>query len=138
MEKDILFGTLVDAPETVAEEPRTRRSRRSRRVQAEEIGIEMIDERGRAIGFDSFDLSAVGVYLYSDLLMSPGERVQLRLRLPSSGGPVALEGEVVRAETEGGAQNPGMGVAFRGVEPDVQEALRTYVAERFIRHAGAR
>ena len=134
MDKEILLGTVVEGDEAAAEERRSRRGRRGRRVRADEIGIELLDDNGRAIGFDCFDLSAVGVYLYSDLLMSPGERVRLRLRLPTTGGPVALEGEVVRAQVEDGAQNPGMGVAFRDVDQNVQEALRSYVAQRFIRH----
>lgn len=134
MEKDILVGTVVDERGAVEDGQRSRRSRRGRRVRADEISLELIDDSGRAIVFDCFDLSAVGVYLYSDLLLSPGERVRMRLRLPTTGGAVAVEGEVVRAEDEEGAQNPGMGVAFREVGQDVQEALRSYVAQRFIRH----
>ena len=134
MEKDILLGTTTGERTEAEGAQRSRRSRRSRRVRADEIGIELIEDNGRSIVFDCFDLSAVGVYLYSDLLMSPGERVRLRLRLPTTGGAVAVEGEVVRAETEDGVQNPGMGVAFREVDDRVREALRSYVAQRFIRH----
>jgi c-di-GMP-binding flagellar brake protein YcgR len=138
MKREILSGGAIDARGGASVAMRSRRSRRGRRVRADEIAIELLDDSGRAIAFDCFDLSAVGVYLYSDLLLSPGERVRLRLCLPTTGGKVAVEGEVVRAEAEEGVQQPGMGVAFRELEPTVQEALRSYVAERFIRHAGAR
>ena len=138
MEKDILPGTMGGARDAAAAEQRSRRSRRGRRVRADEIGIKLIDEQGHAIEFDCFDLSAVGVYLYSDLLLSPGERVRLQLRLPTTGGAVAIAGEVVRAQVEEGIQSPGMGVAFRDLDHGVQEALRSYVAQRFVRHAGAR
>jgi hypothetical protein len=118
------------------------RSRRCRTSEthtvAGELAIEMIDESGRAIPFECFDLSAVGVYLYSDLLLSPGELVQLRLRLPWSARPILVRGEVVRAEPEDGVQSPGMGVAFRDLGADVAQELRSYVARRFFRHATSR
>jgi len=106
--------------------------------QEGELSIELIDEGGQAVAFECFDLSAVGVYLYSDLLLSPGEIVHLRLKLPWSARPVHVRGEVVRAEPEDGAQSPGMGVAFRDLGADVEAELKRYVARRFFRHATAR
>jgi Tfp pilus assembly protein PilZ len=122
---------------------RTERSRRGRltesRARVGELAIEILDEAGQAIAFDAFDLSAVGVYIYSDLLLTPGEIVHLRLRLPWTPRPIHVRGEVVRAEAdEGGEQSPGMGVAFRDIGTDVEQALRRYVAGRFFRHATTR
>lgn len=121
---------------------RVQRSRRGRLVesgpQGGELSIELIDEGGGAIAFECFDLSAVGVYLYSDLLFSPGEIVHLRLKLPWSIRPVHVRGEVVRAEPENEAQSPGMGVAFRDLGAEVELELKRYVARRFFRHATAR
>jgi hypothetical protein len=121
---------------------RVQRSRRGRIAQSEpqgsELSVELIDEAGQAVAFECFDLSAVGVYLYSDLLLSPGEIVHLRLKLPWSLRPVHVRGEVVRAEHEDGAQSPGMGVAFRDLGADVEAELKRYVARRFFRHATAR
>jgi hypothetical protein len=121
---------------------RVQRSRRGRIAesgpQGGELSVELIDEAGQAVAFECFDLSAVGVYLYSDLLLSPGEIVHLRLKLPWSLGPVHVRGEVVRAEHEDGAQSPGMGVAFRDLGAEVEAELKRYVARRFFRHATAR
>ena len=121
---------------------RTQRSRRGRvsdpGPQAGELSIELIDEGGSAVAFECFDLSAVGVYIYSDLLLSPGEIVHLRLKLPWSIRPVHVRGEVVRAEPESEAQSPGMGVAFRDLGAEVEIELKRYVARRFFRHATAR
>jgi hypothetical protein len=118
---------------------RSRRCRASEtHTQAGELAVELIDESGRAIPFECFDLSAVGVYLYSDLLLSPGEMVRLRLTLPWSARPITVQGEVVRAEPEDGTQRPGMGVAFRDLGADVAQELRSYVARRFFRHATSR
>lgn len=121
---------------------RAQRSRRGRSVennpQGGELSVELIDEAGQAIAFECFDLSAVGVYIYSDLLFSPGEIVHLRLKLPWSLRPVHVRGEVVRAEPEEGAQSPGMGVAFRDLGAEVEAELKRYVARRFFRHATAR
>lgn len=117
---------------------RGQRSRRGGVVESSNraggLTIELIDESGRTIPFDCFDLSAVGVYLYSDLLLSPGEIVHLKLTLPWSTRPVQVRGEVVRAEPEDGVQSPGMGVAFRDLGTEVELELKRYVARRFFRH----
>jgi hypothetical protein len=106
--------------------------------QTSELAVELIDCDGRSIPFETFDLSTVGVYLYSDLLLEPGEIVHLRLRLPWNARPIHVHGEVVRAEQDSEAQPPGMGVAFRDLGAEVAQELRKYVAKRFFRHATSR
>lgn len=100
-----------------------------------DVKIEVLDESGQTIPFDCFDISAVGVYLHSDLLLTEGERLDLKLTLPSAVRAVSIRGEVVRADTGDGFHAPGMGIAFRGIAPEVREQLRSYVARRFVRHS---
>jgi Tfp pilus assembly protein PilZ len=91
----------------------------------------MVDPADGAIPFGHFDLSAVGVYLYSDLLLSEGEKVELRLSLPCSFEPITVDGVVVRAQVGDEQQPSGMGVVFRDTDEDALAALRLYVAGRF-------
>lgn len=115
-------------------------SRREERVKTSrgnlsEVKIVVLDESGQTVPFDCFDISAVGVYLHSDLLLTEGERLKLELTLPSAIRPVHISGEVVRADTGDGYHAPGMGIAFRGIAPDVKEQLKSYVAKRFMRRS---
>jgi len=107
--------------------------RASQRRDGRGVWMEMTDGAGRAIPFDCFDLSAVGVYLRSDLLLSPGEDVLLTLRLPPLWRPVCISGTVVRSETGGERHGPGMGVAFVEMGDEARESLRRYVAQRLAR-----
>jgi hypothetical protein len=117
----------------------SRRRRLGRR--SEGLGdalVEVLDEHGQAVPYDCFDLSAVGMYLHSDLLLTEGERLALRITLPGAARPVAVRGEVVRADIGDGERRPGMGVAFRSLSDEAREELRGYVARRFVRHAATR
>ncbi|MFO8070569.1 MAG: PilZ domain-containing protein [Polyangia bacterium] len=91
----------------------------------------MVGPADGTIPFEHFDLSPVGVYLYSDLLLCEGEKVELRLSLPCSSDPVTVDGVVVRAQVGDEQQPPGMGVVFRDTDKDALAALRRYVAGRF-------
>ena len=112
--------------------------RMSTRRSLEDVSIELVDEQGDSVAFDCFDLSAVGVYLHSDLLLFEGEELLLRLSLPSSRRPFSVKGKVVRADVGDSQGSPGMGVAFCDIGHDAKEQLRCYVARRFVRHAQAR
>jgi hypothetical protein len=118
-------------------------SRRRRRLsrRSESLGealVEVVDEHGQAIPYECFDLSAVGMYLHSDLLLTEGERLSLRISLPGCVHPLSVDGEVVRAEIGDELRRAGMGVAFRNLSEEAREILRGYVARRFVRHAAAR
>ncbi len=112
--------------------------RKSSRRSLEDVSIELVDDQGYSMAFDCFDLSAVGVYLHSDLLLFEGEELLLRLSLPSSRRPFSVKGKVVRADVGDGKGSAGMGVAFCDMGHDAREQLRCYVARRFVRHAQAR
>ena len=114
-------------------------TRRGDRVQTgqgqlRDVSIEVTDDQGNSVPFDCFDISAVGIYLHSDLLLIEGEKLMLKLALPSANRPVSVCGEVVRADMGDGFHAPGMGIAFREMGADVREQLRKYVARRFFRH----
>ena len=79
-----------------------------------------------------FDLSAVGVYFHTDLLLNPGERVQLRMRIPYRYRPIHVVGEVVRVETGKRGIAPGMGIAFREIAETDSTALKQFLSRRFL------
>ena len=113
----------------------SRRRRLSRRSEAlVDAVVEVIDEHGQAIPYDCFDLSSVGIYLHSDLLLTEGERLSLRIALPGCRHPVSVDGEVVRADIGDGLRRSGMGVAFRSLSDEARDVLRGYVSRRFVRH----
>jgi len=122
--------------EAVARSRRRRLSRRSEELR--DALVEVLDEHGQAVPYDCFDLSAVGMYLHSDLLLTEGERLALRITLPGALRPVAVRGEVVRADIGDGERRSGMGVAFRSLSDEAREELRGYVARRFVRHVATR
>jgi hypothetical protein len=116
----------------------SRRRRLSRRSEAlVDALVEVIDEHGQAIPYDCFDLSAVGIYLHSDLLLTEGERLSMRIALPGSRHPLSVDGEVVRADIGDGLRRSGMGVAFRSLSDEARDVLRGYVSRRFVRHVVA-
>ncbi|HUT76867.1 MAG TPA: PilZ domain-containing protein, partial [Polyangia bacterium] len=118
-----------------------RGSRRGRTVAAgrrdrlEDVRLELVLGAGHAVPFDRFDLSAVGVYLYSDFLLSEGEEVSLSIRLPFSPRAVEIAGRVVRAQVGDEQQSAGMGVVFRDLDAGMRQELREFIARRFIRRA---
>lgn len=105
----------------------------ARRDRLEDVYVELVLGSGHAVPFDRFDLSAVGVYLYSDFLLSVGEEIGLRLRLPFSPRAVEVSGRVVRAQVGDEQQPAGMGVAFRDLDPGLRRELRDFIARRFLR-----
>jgi len=108
---------------------------RSAGHRLEDVRLELVLGAGHAVPFDRFDLSAVGVYLYSDFLLSEGEEVSLSIRLPFSPRAVEIAGRVVRAQVGDEQQSAGMGVVFRDLDAGMRQELREFIARRFIRRA---
>ena len=52
------------------------------RYDAQNASIYLVDESGVQIPLELFDLSSSGAYIRSDLLLCPGEEVDIRLELP--------------------------------------------------------
>jgi c-di-GMP-binding flagellar brake protein YcgR len=75
------------------------------------------------------NLSRHGLFLRSDFLDETGARAQVDVAIPGDdGGPITLEGEVVRVVEDPGAS--GMGIRFRDVDPGVRQRLANFMIER--------
>jgi hypothetical protein len=131
-------ATVQGMPDDIGFAASRRRRLARRSASLSDAVVEVIDEHGQAIPYDCFDLSAVGMYLHSDLLLTEGERLSLRISLPGGPHPLSVDGVVVRAEMGDELRSSGMGVAFRNLSDEAREILRGYVARRFVRHAAAR
>ncbi len=82
------------------------------RRSTDDLKVCILDESGISIPLDLFDLSPTGAYIKSDLLFSPGEKLNLELNLPYLDKPLVLEAVVTRGELFQPERGPGMGVAF--------------------------
>jgi hypothetical protein len=118
---------------TRRQNPRSNRRlcRRHRRTQA---GIEVL-RNGESMPFDCFDLSAVGLYLHSELLFDLGEIVDLHIALPNQPWPIRATGEIIRVQIDEDGMGAGMGVAFREISRQDQTYLERYLMRRFLGHA---
>lgn len=105
--------------------------RRHRRTQ---VGIEVL-RNGESMPFDCFDLSALGLYLHSELLFDLGEIVDLRIALPNQPWPIQATGEIIRVQIDEDGMGAGMGVAFREISGQDQTYLERYLMRRFLGHA---
>lgn len=130
MKDQLLLGGADGGAVALADpEYRSRRNRRrGRRERSERVSIEFVDDLGGLVPFTSFDLSSLGVYLHSDLLLSPGEEVQLLISLPALAQPLHVRGEVIRSDVGSELRAPGMGVAFRGLGDEDQLLLTRFVS----------
>ena len=89
--------------------------------------VEMVDDTGPIATFENYDLSHMGVYLYSDILFSEGDQVELRLSLPSYSEPIYVCGEVDHATA---GKKGAMGITFKNLGTYHELLLRQFVARR--------
>ncbi len=75
------------------------------------------------------NISSGGVFIDAPVPLEEGTAIDLRFQLPG-GEVVAVEGQVIWTTRMAGvpAPYPGMGVAFRNLEPPASQAIQTYVA----------
>jgi len=85
------------------------------RYPSSDARIYIVDESGVQIPLEIFDLSSSGAYIKSDLLLCPGDEVDLRLELPFIEKDLMLRAKVVRGEVEEHGKGPGMGVSFESI-----------------------
>jgi hypothetical protein len=95
--------------------------------------MELVED-GNVIALSSFDLSAVGAYLYSDYLFCEGDAVELRLHIASLQRPLEIKGEVIRVETGESGLVPGMGISFRKMAKQDSDELKQFLLRRFLTH----
>lgn len=80
---------------------------------------------GRFITDYTKNLSRRGVFVATSMPLPVGERVRIRLTVPDSDAPFALDGVVkwVASRQERDAHEPGMGIEFLDEEPEVRAKL---------------
>lgn len=106
--------------------------RRTRRAKSRRSAtVELVGANGDVVGFERYQISAVGAYLFSEYLHCEGETLTLRLSLPSVETPLEVQGEVVNANVD---SEPGMGVVFRKMSVRDKRVLQDYVAKRFVNY----
>ena len=79
------------------------------------------------------DLSGGGLFVATHLIRPVGERIQLRLTLPTYHEPIDAVTEVrwVRAMAMvGGGGEAGMGLKFLQLEPQAKEAIKAFLKQR--------
>ncbi len=102
------------------------RRRQERRVEprlAVDLWVE--SDEGDATYFQRVDnLSAGGAYFTKTMPHPVGTRVRLRFSLPDAPGEITCGGEIVSVVAGG---QPGMGVKFLDLPPDVRGRIRSLV-----------
>ena len=99
------------------------------------MSLEIRWDNAHGTSLRCFDLSAVGVYLHSELLLTKGDTIELRIRIPDRHRPIDIVGEVVRVETGDRGLAPGMGIAFREIADTDAAALNQFLLRRFLSNA---
>jgi hypothetical protein len=85
------------------------------------------------VAVDAADLSPGGLFLNTDLLLEPGERLLLSFEVPGTRHRVFVGGSVVRCDHDPG--RPGFGVAFDRFTGMDERILRTALHRRALRTA---
>jgi uncharacterized protein (TIGR02266 family) len=97
-----------------------------------EIKVDLESEHNFYTGLTS-DLSGGGLFVATHLIRPVGERIHLRLTLPTYREPIDALTEVrwVRATAlPGGDGEAGMGLQFLQLEPRAKEAIKAFLKKR--------
>jgi len=102
------------------------------RTQRHNLRATMVLEAGvfqgdRDVTLRTLSVGEGGLFLETAAPASVGTTLRIRLPLPGLGGPLHLAGEVVHASPGGGAEPPGMGVKFVGLDENTRIFLRHYL-----------
>ena len=107
--------------------PKKDEKRAAMRVPADRATVHLLDDDGSLIPFESFDLSAGGIYLRSELLYYPGDELILQIDIPGLSEPLVIIGEVIRVDVDN-TSTPGMGVAFWSLTSAERYILNNYLS----------
>lgn len=110
---------------------RSQRRRSHRRHPSSDISVELLDGN-TAIQYECPNISPVGVYLLTELLLFPGDEVNLRIRLSARQQPMVIVGKVVRVDTGDTGQAPGMGISFTDISTTDSKELKLFLMRRFL------
>lgn len=78
--------------------------------------VELVDEHNCGISCEHFELSATGVYLYSNYDLCPGDAVHMRFFGLGEQGAFDVSGKVVETDPAGDDKWGGIRVAFTSGE----------------------
>jgi len=75
------------------------------------------------------DLSALGMFVFTRSPYPVGTRLRLRFEMPAQAKPLEAEGEVrwTSVPKRGQTAEPGMGVAFSDISPELVEKLSSLI-----------
>ena len=92
------------------------------------VEVEVRDRSG-VYFYRARNISSGGVFIDAPVPLEEGTAIDLRFQLPG-GEVVAVEGQVIWTTRMAGVPvpYPGMGVAFRNLEPPAHQAIQTYVS----------
>ncbi len=104
------------------------RRRAERRTEARvPVDLWVESEEGEATYFQrAGNLSAGGAFFTQTMPHPVGTRVRLRFSLPDDPGEIQCAGEIVSAVAAG---EPGMGVKFLDLAPEIQARIRALAAQ---------
>ena len=88
-----------------------------------------VQDRSGVYFYRARNISGGGVFIDAPVPLEEGTEINLKFQLPG-GEVVAVHGQVIWTTRMAGVPvpYPGMGVAFRNLEPAAQNAIQTYVA----------
>jgi uncharacterized protein (TIGR02266 family) len=85
---------------------------------------------GRAVAADALEISGSGIFLKTQVLLSEGSMLTLRLTLPGLRQAFTVLGKVVRTVKGGLIAPAGMGIRFLDLRPTQRELICAWVSQR--------
>jgi len=92
--------------------------------------VELVDEHNCGISCEHFELSATGVYLYSNYDLYPGDAVRMRFFGIGNYGSFDVAGEVVETDPGDEVTWSGIRVAFTSLEHNDRARLAEILTRR--------
>ena len=96
--------------------------------------VEIVDEHNCGISCEHFELSATGVYLYSNYDLCPGDAVRMRFFGFGDYGSFDLAGEVVEADPGDAVTWAGFRVAFTSFGQNERAKLAEILTRRVLEY----
>ena len=73
------------------------------------------------------DASELGIFLVSDTPLPTGAKLELEFKAPNTREPIRVAGRVAWVETGTHGKDPGMGIQFLDLTPEVQKRIRALI-----------
>jgi uncharacterized protein (TIGR02266 family) len=92
-------------------------------------------EWGRSVAADAIEISGSGIFLKTQVLLSEGSMLTLRVTLPGLKQAFTVLGKVVRTVKGGLFAPAGMGIRFLDLRPAERGLICAYVSQRALEAA---